>query len=81
VQALAFVKCLASVSKITLTARTRMCKPSQKGHPRDERSQVVRALALLGAIALALAACGGSTTGGSGGGDAANGLDGRGPIT
>jgi multiple sugar transport system substrate-binding protein len=38
-------------------------------------------VALLGAIALALAACGGSTTGGSGGGDAANGLDGRGPIT
>jgi len=39
-------------------------------------------VALLGAIALSLAACGGSTTGsGSGGGDAANGLDGRGPIT
>jgi DNA-binding XRE family transcriptional regulator len=38
VQALAFVKCLASVSKITLTARTRMCKPSQKDtHEMKER--------------------------------------------
>ena len=41
-------------------------------------------VAMLGAIAFTLAACGsgGSTTsGGSGGGDAANGVDGRGPIT
>ncbi|MCU1572020.1 MAG: transporter substrate-binding protein [Micrococcaceae bacterium] len=47
------------------------------------KTRTLSSVAVLGVLALSLAACGGGsgTTSNSGGGDAANGLDGRGPIT
>jgi multiple sugar transport system substrate-binding protein len=47
------------------------------------KTRTLSSVAVLGVLALSLAACGGGsgTTSNNGGGDAANGLDGRGPIT